>query len=143
MPPPKKRKILFPTPPAKTGVAAKYLSDNFNDIPDSITDMKNGHILYLYLLNCRNVKQTCSKLKELPDTSNVPDFTYSVQRVVWNSLEKFHRLTVKKEMDNFKDICTEAFYILPQTPRPKPAVPIQTVSSSPVKTSCLCELPNP
>ena len=134
MPPPKKRKRLFPTPPAKTGVAAKYLSDNFNDIPDSITDMKNGHILYLYLSNCRNVKQTCSKLKELPDTSNVPDFTYSVQRLVWNSLEKFHRLTVKKEMDNFKDICTEAFYILPQTPRPKPAVPIQTFSSSPVKT---------
>ena len=51
-----------------------------------------------------------------------------------NSLDKFHRLTVKKEMDNFKYICTKEFYILAQTPRPKPAVPIQTVSSSPVKT---------
>ena len=137
MPPTKKRRLNFNSPPTKTGIACTYLSENYSEITGPIAVVKNGHVLNLYITNNRNVKETVINLRKVIGDQDVQEVShYSIQRLVKNTLEKFKKLTDAKEMERFKEACADEFALIPATPRPKPAETVTTgeVSQSPVKT---------
>ena len=65
MPPTKKRRLNFNSPPTKTGIACKYLSENYSEIIGPIAVVENGHVLNLYITNNRNVEETVLNLRKL------------------------------------------------------------------------------
>ena len=107
MPPAKKKRRVFPSPPTKTGVAAQYLADTFNVVPSLLVDVKNGHVLYLYVTSQpRDVNQTSVKLKEHLNTDHpsAADFYYPIKKLVKEGLEKLRTHTDGKQMTRFKNI---------------------------------------
>jgi hypothetical protein len=122
MPALKKRRLNFRSPPSKVGVGSQYLTEHFADVPGSLSDVKNGHILYLFISNNRNVNQTERKLRTICNSGEGVSH-YSIQRVIKNNLEKFQQLTDKKLMEKFMKGCADNFTVLSVTPRLKKTLP--------------------
>lgn len=142
MPAPRKR--LNFSVPAKPGVAHKFLTDNYYEVPSIVEHLKNGHLLYLYVANSRNVTQAEAALKKIVTSADVDsvNIRYSMQKIVKKSLDKFKKLTNPSEMQNFDSLCKEKFCFHLMTPKNKKstyASPCKPhVSKSPLKTRRTC-----
>ena len=136
MPPKKKRRLQFPSPPVKSGIAVSSLHENCHVIPNDSKQegMKNGHVLQIYVTSSRGVRQTCDRLAELCGKP-FSDFKSSVTQVVNMTLGKYHRLRNKVEMEEVEKISGEKFIIVQNNSKLKDANPATRleVSNSPMK----------
>ena len=92
-----------------------HLADTFKVVPSSLVDVKNGHVLYLYVTSQpRDVNQTSVKLKEHLNTDHpsAAAFYYPIKKLVKGGLEKLRTHTDGKQMTRFKNICAEKFSVL-------------------------------
>lgn len=103
MAPKKRRKLGFP---AKPGIVRQYLTENFSPVPDG--ELKNGHILFLFMENERVSTRTieaATKIIGVPGTI----LPYQVKTLVDRTLEKFKNLARECEMEKLDEICHETF----------------------------------
>ncbi|XP_041459631.1 uncharacterized protein LOC121411152 [Lytechinus variegatus] len=131
MPPKKKRQLSINT---KQGIARAHLEAEFSTLPPSKEDLRNGHVLNLYILSCKNRSETERRLSAQYLLSDVDGYSSDisisrVQGLCNRTLEKYKKLTNPKEFQVFSAICNESF-ILPEkntsnkhTPSPAAQVP--------------------
>ena len=61
-PPPKKKpKLLNPNHNVQPGTARKHIFESYSSLPDDISAVKNGHILYVYLTAGDNKSRAATK----------------------------------------------------------------------------------
>ncbi|XP_041472130.1 uncharacterized protein LOC121421479 [Lytechinus variegatus] len=131
MPPKKKRPLSINTKP---GIARAHLEAEFSTLPPSKEDLRNGHVLNLYILSCKNRSETERRLSAQYLLSDVDGYSSDisisrVQGLCNRTLEKYKKLTNPKEFQVFSVICNESF-IPPEkntsnkhTPSPAAQVP--------------------
>ncbi|XP_013393414.1 uncharacterized protein LOC106161101 [Lingula anatina] len=110
MPPKKKRSLSEePRPP---GPGRMLLQDKFSTLPTA-DDLRNGHVLYLYVISNKSRAETERKLKEhFVGHSFTHTLNADIKRIVSKTLDKFKKLTEPKEFETFHSICHEHFQLL-------------------------------
>ena len=106
MPPKKKWKGVQPSM-RKPGRAHQYLTANFSTVPSG-DEVKNGHVLFLYLENDRTLSSTIRAVKDIlgVQCEIAPGL---LRGLVNKSLDKYQNLGRVNDMDRFSAICQETF----------------------------------
>ena len=110
MPPKKKRKSSN----AQPGIARCQLEFNYSNLPSSSSELKNGHMLYLYLFNEKSCKEAERQINSRYSLCDEPGYLpsavlSSAWTLVRKTLDKFKKLTDPKELTMFTKICEESF----------------------------------
>lgn len=110
MPPKKKQRKKLPLP-KQFGKKRQYLADNFNALPDDPTDLKNGHVLLLYITKEKSPTQTITAIRE--------KYSCKCVRVQLQSLlnreSKFSRKSnAETVMKRYETCCEETFEVKEQ-----------------------------
>ena len=97
MPPKKRNRRLFNSPPPTTGKAAIHLNEHYSSLPLDLKDIKKGHIFHSLIGNGRHVG---SVQKILKSKTILGDFEsslyYSISKALV-SLGKYRKLTDQVE----------------------------------------------
>ena len=122
MPPKKRNRRLFNSPPPTTGKAAIHLNEHYSSLPLDLKDIKKGHIFHSLIGNGRHVG---SVQKILKSKTILGDFEsslyYSISKALV-SLGKYRKLTDRVEFESFEEECKEDFVCVGGTPTSKPCV---------------------
>ncbi|XP_029106165.1 uncharacterized protein LOC114910197 [Scleropages formosus] len=125
---PLKKRARVVNPQAEPGVVRKYLIENFSTLPSTSGDLKNGHVLQLYVCAARSSGTETERQLKARFSSEGSSFCNSlaadIKRIVRNSLEKFQRLTNPQEFAKFTAICEEQFQLLQQAVDPEVTAPV-------------------
>jgi len=83
---------------AKPGIARVYLQDNFRSFPTSAAEVKNGHVLHIYMTTAGFRGAECERqLKELIrnqlDVSTERSYKADVKRIVSRTVKKYRCLS--------------------------------------------------
>ena len=137
MPPKKKNRRLFNSPPPTTGKAAIHLNEHFSSLPLDLKDFKKGHIFHSLISNGIHVGSVQKLLKSTTILGNFePSLYYSISKALV-SLEKYRKLTDPVEFNSFEEECKEDFVGVCGAKDSKPCVvtPPSTVCVSHHSTS--------
>ena len=122
MPPKKKNRRLFNSPPPTTGKAAIHLNEHFSSLPLDLKDVKKGHIFHSLISNGRHVGSVQKILKSRTILGNFePSLYYSISKALV-SLGKYRKLTDPVEFKSFEEECKEDFVGVCGTQESKPCV---------------------
>lgn len=162
--PPKKKKTWFRSPEEKPGIAKQHLLDVFAQLPAQSTSFLNGHVLFLFVLECKSSRaMTERKLYELIDQSSMDATQRSrlsshlkveIKKLVDKTLGKFKCLSNAEQFRKFSSICQQLFCLTPQSDNQDQPVLPETQSSGadqsdgrellvPVNPSVIVQLPAP
>lgn len=112
--PPKKPKMAL-----KMGQKRQYLTDNFEDLPDDIKALKNGHVYLFYVTHSKSPAQT---VRALVDRYGCVKSAIKLTPLL-NAMKKFSDATSKTTMTRFKAKCCESFHLSEKEPQPSPGQP--------------------
>ena len=107
---PPKKKFRGATP----GIGSIHLANNFSNLPASISDLKKGHILYLYMsLDKSRVAVVRRLFAQYPenDGNRNPKAVSSRINVVVNQTIKYKKLSNPSELEKYASICREPFQL--------------------------------
>jgi len=98
---------------AKPGLARVYLQDNFRSFPTSAAEVKNGHVLHIYMTTAGFRGAECERqLKELIrnqlDVSTERSYKADVQRIVSRTVKKYRCLSNPEEFRKFRMECEKS-----------------------------------
>ena len=112
--PKRKRQV---NPDAQPGIARRHL-ETFSILPDSATDLRNGHVLCVYINSAKSRTETervtashFSLSQVEGDSSTLVNS--NLKTLVAKSLLKFKRLSNPKELEKFSEFCNEPFELPP------------------------------
>uniref|UniRef100_A0A0K2U600 Putative LOC100201741 [Hydra vulgaris] n=1 Tax=Lepeophtheirus salmonis TaxID=72036 RepID=A0A0K2U600_LEPSM len=116
--PPRKKKQKVVNPNAQPGIARSHLEQNFTVMPDSLKDLKNGHVLYFFTscgrIRAETERHLCSHFSLLDEEDySIAAVDSTLKSLVKKTLDKFKRLSNPKEFATFAKICDESFKLLP------------------------------
>ncbi|KAK6168189.1 hypothetical protein SNE40_022066 [Patella caerulea] len=109
MPPKKKKRVV--NPDSEAGTAISHIIQNFSSFP-SINDVKNGHVLHVYVTVGENRSRAKTERQLKSHYSSVQiqrSLDASIKKLVSQTLQKFHKLTNPTEFERFAAICDEHF----------------------------------
>ncbi|XP_055521676.1 uncharacterized protein LOC129715829 [Leucoraja erinacea] len=111
---PRKKNYRIVNPNAPPGIARTHLEMNFPVMPESKSDLKNGHILYMYTSFGKSLAETQKWLTShysLPDAEgySIGAVMLKVKSLITRTLLKFKKLSSPKELGAFTEICNETF----------------------------------
>lgn len=122
--PPKKKK-WFSSPDEKPEIAKQHLLDIFAELPAHLNSILNGHVLYLYVVECeRSRAMTERKLTTLIDESTISiprdnrlslHLKAGIKRLVDRTLNKFRRLSCSEQFQKFVSECQKSFSLTPDS----------------------------
>ena len=112
--PKRKRQV---NPDAQPGIARRHL-ETFSILPDSVTDLQNGHVLCVYINSAKSRTETERVIASHFSLSHVEGYSSTLvnsnlKTLVAKSLLKFKRLSNPKELEKFNEICNEPFELPP------------------------------
>ena len=138
MPPGRKRKRPLP---AKMGKKRQYLTDNFSDLPQDSNDLKNGHLLFLYITNDKSNVKTERLIEHAYQCLPI---RVQLQSLI-NHEKKFSDSTSESVMARYRACCCEQFELKWQEEQdptlPVPQTPDDT--SGPSGPQALEDTPGP
>ncbi|XP_032880799.1 uncharacterized protein LOC116975604 [Amblyraja radiata] len=111
---PQKKNSRIVNPNAPPGIARTHLEMNFPVMPESKSDLKNGHILYMYTSFGKSLAETQKWLSShysLPGAEgcSIGAVMLKVKSLITRTLLKFKKLSSPKELEAFTEICNETF----------------------------------
>ena len=117
--PPKKRRLVNPA--AQPGVAKQYLEKNFSSFPREHDEVRNGHLLYVYVTSGQYSRAECDRQLKTLVISNLGSqyaeadycFKADIKRIVDRSLDKYKHLQRAGEFEKFVAVCEETFNVKP------------------------------
>jgi len=118
---PVKRKLVKQG--AAPGIARSFISETFSSLPMVSYDLKNGHVLYVYITSANKSRiETERFLKHnLPEVdgykfkSSSP-LNSNIKTLVNQTLGKFQNLGDSKELEMFSLLCSGRFHLQVDTP---------------------------
>ena len=120
-----------PPPPRKPGIGTQHLHAHFSTIPRE--NVKNGHVLFLFVQNSRLVSSTIRALaRHVPGASTSPNL---VQPLI-KKFESFNHLSRENEKARFVEFCEEPFTAWQQPERPTS----ESENTSTAETPTKCQL---
>ncbi|KAK6183204.1 hypothetical protein SNE40_010731 [Patella caerulea] len=126
MPGGKKRKLVNPA--AEPGIARTYLDENFSDLPVVGNDLKNGHVLYIYITAGNKSRTETERFlkRHLPEVNNTfrssSKLNSNIKSLVNQTLIKLKKLSVPEEFQAFSSSCSQRFYLHVDTQCVSPVV---------------------
>ena len=106
--PPKKKPTTLPKPQHE--VAKRHLNTHFSTLPEKLSLLKNGHVLYVYMCSDGSRSQTERILKPQFSADHFPTVVNSrIKSLVSRTLYRFKRLSIPKQFQSFDGICRETF----------------------------------
>ena len=95
-------------PPSKGGISRQFLTDNYGVLPSNPVELCNGHILFLFTDNARQLTKTCKAL----ENQFSKEFPLHVVKKICIMLNKLRCLSDECQMNRFKTFCLAAFKVI-------------------------------
>jgi len=113
MPPKKKQRFVT----AKPGAARNFLEKNFGSFPTNADDVKNGHILYVYMNSGGFSRAECDRqlrtlIKNKLDIHTERCYHADISRIVSSTIKKYRNLQNPQQLQKVELICEKPFTVI-------------------------------